>query len=789
MSLPTSELVPSLVQGISQQAPFSRAVGAVEDQENCLNDLLRGARSRNGGKVIASGETTLSDPWLYRIERSQEEDYAVALEGGEFTIFNLADGTECSVTVDADVTSSGYLSNTGSARKAFCAGTVKDTTFLANRQKTCAMATDRSPDRGNFGIAHFKAAAYSTEYKLTVTQGASSWTATYKTPDNSTAANADFIATNRLAAEFGQALDSALPSSFSVFWKGSSILIEHDTTEFSLESSDGLGGDQLKCFTSKVKKTTDLPQTAWDGYIVAVGGNPDEVEATDFYIEYEGDGDTGSWVEVVKWDTPTALDAGTMPVQLINTGLNTFTVSQATWGERLAGDGVDSSKDPSFIGSTIRSIEYNEGRLCLVTQDGYVLSRSNNGFVYFPDTAQTTLDTDPIDATNASGAVAEISSSIVAGEQIQVWANKSQTRIDAGDQRLTEEFIANRLTTTYAYDGETKPVAGGQSSVFFGSGRGDFVWFTEVLYRGNVPRGEIEFNSQCAELIPGRLRHLEAASDNNMLFVLSTEADNTVYLYQWYNQGNDRVQSAWNKWTFPAVSKVLGVWARQTTSLVLLKWPSGDYTLEAVPLGYRMDSSGSVPIRLDHQVNEEGGTYEDQAANGSWPCVIDLPYVVPEADRPNWRATSSVTNETSARGVALVIEWLSASQVRVFGNEEDHSFFFGRIPVAIQEPTELFITRDGQTLPSDRLLIKRAVIHHKDSASYKVEINGIGSVETFNPSRANIPNNQVALSGGKFQFTVGLPADEAGLRLVNDGMLPSAWGAIKYIVEVTSEEQ
>jgi hypothetical protein len=788
MSSPTSELVPSLVQGISQQAAYSRAKGANEDQENCINDLLRGARARNGGAVLAHGSQAFDDPFKYRIKRSPLEDYVFTLEGGQVRIFNLADGTQCSVTTDTEVTDSGYLGNTGSSRRSFSAVTVKDTTFLANKQVVPAMAAEVSPARGHLGIVHFKASTYSTLYKVTVRQGASSWTASYTTPDNSVAVNATFIATNRLASEFGQALDAVLPAAFSVFWRGSSVLIEHDSADFTLESEDGQGGEQLRCFTDKVKRTSDLPESAWDGYTVAVGGDPDKTQSEDFYIEYRGDGDTGAWEEVVRWATPTTLDPDTMPVRIVHTALNTFEIKQATWGKRLAGDGVDTSKDPSFVGSSIVSMEFNEGRLCLFTEDGYVLSRTKNGFVYFPDSAQTNLDTDPVDAENASGSVTTITSSVIAGEQLQAWADEVQTRIDAGDQRLTEEFIANRQVTNYSYDGEVKPINGGQSSIFFGTSRGDHVWFTEVVYRGNVPRGEIEFNSQCSELLPGHLRHLEIASSSSMLVALSSGSDSTAYLYQWYNQGDERVQSAWNKWTWPAVTKIVGAWARQTSIVVLLRWPNGSFTLEDIPSSWRMDTSGLCPIRLDHQVSDLQGTAEAQNADGRWPVLVTLPYEVDTADRANWRAVTSRTTGPEARGVALPVEWVSATQVRVLGPQENHQFLFGRRIRAMLELTELYISRDGLTLPSDVIQIQRVIIHHQDTANYILEVGADAAVETFEAPRGDYANNQVALSNGKQEFSIGLRSGEAKLRLVNDSHLPSAWGAMKYIVEVTSEE-
>ena len=60
----------------------------------------------------------------------------------------------------------------------------------------------------------------------------------------------------------------------------------------------------------------------------------------------------GHWQEFISPEASTGLNAATMPHELVNTGTNAFTFRQATWTERLVGDGATNSH-PSFVDQKI----------------------------------------------------------------------------------------------------------------------------------------------------------------------------------------------------------------------------------------------------------------------------------------------------------------------------------------------------------------------------------------------------------------------------------------------------
>lgn len=329
MPVAASYMIPSLIGGVSSQAPQDRATSTAELQENCVNRPLKGASSRAGAKIIGPMlPVTFTDPFDGVIKRGAGETYQVLIENGSLHVINLETGQLCSVTGGVG----GYLAHTGAAREAFDMETVEDTSFIVNRQVVAQMGTDRSPARPNKAMFYFKSGSYKTTYKAIIKVGGNTYTGSYTTPDNSTPENAQYIATNQLASSLRSAIvgmSPALPAGFTVSLNGSTVIVDGGSNTFDVDSEDGVGDTQLIAFKDWVKKFTDLPARCVDGYVVGVRGSASE-QKNDYWLKYVGSPTTGYWEEIVQPNTKTTIDASTMPVILKCTGLNTFTLSQAS---------------------------------------------------------------------------------------------------------------------------------------------------------------------------------------------------------------------------------------------------------------------------------------------------------------------------------------------------------------------------------------------------------------------------------------------------------------------------
>jgi len=781
----------SLIQGISQQADVSRGTASAEDQENCLNEVLDGVVSRMGSTVISAMSKTFTDPFVYEIRRSSAERYVVLIEGGQLTIINRVSGQLATITGNI----AAYLAQSGSARLAFQAATFGDTTFLLNRTKSVAMATGKSAARPNNGCFYIRAGGYLVTYALDIIVGGKTYTATYKTPDNSAAANAERITTDFIAEQFRLALvNTIIPAiaadgngTFTVTRRGSTVVLTAPAANtFDIRTSDGVGDTYMKSFTDTVKTIADLPAKCVDGYQVSMAPNGGSNKES-FFLRYTGGTDTGRWVEIVKWDTVLGLNAGTMPQLLINTGLNTFEVKAASWGTRVSGDGQYTSVNPSFVGYPIRSIQFISGRLAVVSEFNMSLSRARNGYVFFPDTAQTNLDSAPIDYDISNGSSTLMEYSVMAGGKLQFWGDGQQTYLDSGQDAIKESTTEVLGMANYEYDGQHPPKPIGMSSLMFGTAIGRWGKITEVFLSRGLPQGEINITDHVPKLLDGSMICISPGEAAKKAMVLTSNKRNLAYLYQWYNQGSDRVQSAWNRWSFPNPTRILWATLDGDTAYFLFQW-SGIVTLESV----RLDSTGDeldvkLPLRLDHRVDQSRATFSTDR------FVLTLPYPVPTARQADFRAYErDDISGKSQRGRRMAITWVNTTTVHILCDDSTRRFFFGSIPVAKRKSTRFYARdRNGEPVVHDKLLLKNVKVSHKDTVEYEVRVikkDGTYTTQTYTGRMIGDPlvvNDQVPIKTGSFKADIGAESEDADVELVNPTPFPCTWTSLKYVYDIT----
>lgn len=783
---------PSLIQGISQQAENARGTASCTYQENCLNEVLDGAVSRMGTVLRAGYSWSLSDPMVHEINRSAEERYLVLVEGGTLRVINRDTGALCALTGSI----ASYLSHTGSARKSFRAVTVGDTTFLLNREVVVKMGTAKSPVRPNMGSMYFRAGGYKVTYTVTVKIGSDTYTTSYETPDNSAAGNAEYITTDHLAEQFRLAfVGTIIPdmvadghTGFSIQRFGSTLVLEGPTSKpFTLVTTDGVGDTYLKSCVDTIESIADLPKRSKVGYVVSVAP-PGGSEASWYWLKYEGTADSGRWVEVVAPDTVLGLDASTMPHLLVNTGPDSFEVKQSAWGQRVSGDGQRTSPNPSFVDYPIRDLQFLSGRLAAVTEYTSILSRARNAFVWFPDTAQTTLDSAPIDYDVSNGSATSIEYAVAVAGRLQFWGLAQQTYLDSGQDALKESTTEVLPLANYEFDGEVSPHPVGLAGLLFSTAVGAWSRMTELLIQRSTVQGEIVISDHVPKLLAGSVRTIAPGEAARKTFVLTSGTPTTAYLYQWYNQGQERVQSAWNPWTFPATVSILWAGVRGGEATFLFNWGTHT-TLEVC----RLDSIGDEPtqklsLRLDHRVDESKGVF----SGDHW--LVTLPFPVEASRQPLFKCYERTDSpeDNLQRGREVPIRWASTTTIEVLSDNPDLEFFVGVIPVA-RRVASRFFARDRQDQPiiHDRLLIRRVAASHERTAQYDIVVRSWGEeekVHTYVGRALGDPetvNDDVPIKTGSHEADVGDEAEVVEIELRNPTPYPCIWTAMRYDYELT----
>ena len=108
------------------------------------------------------------------------------------------------------------------------------------------------------------------------------------------------------------------------------------------------------------------------------------------------------------------------------------------------------------------------------------------------------------------------------------------------------------VTTEFEADLDAKPVGAGRF-VFFATDMGAHTGIREYFVEVDSETNDaVEITSHVPQYLDGNVKHLAASSNNDMLLVLTdgTDATKTLYVYRYFWQGTNKLQSAWSKFTF-----------------------------------------------------------------------------------------------------------------------------------------------------------------------------------------------------------------------------------------------
>lgn len=782
-----SQAVANLIQGVSQQAPQQRRDSQAEEQFDCVNSPVEGCIPRPHFDLtkMLPGED-FAGCYAYDIFRDFNEHYLVVVKSGSLRVFDLADGTECTVTAPDGF---GYLATSSVPSETFCAATVEDYTFVANRDVIPQLGSETAPERPKEALIYFKAGAYSTTYRLYVGFGGAFYIYTYTTPDNSVSGNAAYIATNQLTNAMYGAMAGLDALGFTRSLHGSSIkLARTDGADFTVEAQDGVGQTHFKAAKDTIQVFSDLPKGGVDKFTIKVRGDS-KTGDDDYYVAFSGISESGGyWEETVKPGSKIKLDAATMPYQLINTGYRTFTFQKAQWGQRVAGD-TTSAPDPSFVGKRIQDLFFDRNRLAILTEGTCVWSKLNNPYVFWADTVQTVLDTAPVDIKIRGGRTrgsAPLRRAVQAGEATMLWAQKAQYRITSGSDPFKQDTVEAPPSTSYEFAEGALPLSVG-TSLYFVTEPGAYARLRDLFIREGKPLDDTDVTAHVGKYIPSGVRYLSASDALGLLMVWSEATPSRLYAYNWLVSDNQRVQSAWQTWRLPPQTQILWTTCFRSFVYALVQRPDGAAFLRLDLSQDLTDPGGSYLTRLDMRVSSAGGigvvTYDATTDTSSVP----LPYQPYELDADPTRVLVAVAQSGAnsqrayVRGQSLPVLGRSGATLKVRGDVRGIQLYVGHRISAEREESEFYLRSEAGARPVDHLQVAEVVYVHAKSAYYRAEVtytDGRVASYEFAGRYLGDPSNvtdTVVIANGELRVPIACEHRGFKLRLINDSFLPSAW--------------
>ena len=592
-----SDLIPSLLNGVSQQAPTVKDKSQGDLQENGYSDPVRGLKKRPGTQHVAKlSDSSYSSTFIHPIRRSGTETFIAVFTGTGSTasdlvkIFDASDGTAKTVNIrdatDSIITSGStfneiktYLTD-GNPNTAFTATTVADFTYLVNKNKVVAKSSTVTTARNPEALVYVRGGDYANTYTIELKLASqSSFTVVGKVTTTRSDANLKEanIATDKIAkaltdgSTFGNVvnngstgvgtieedLDNVLGSgvwaNLSATVSGSVIHITSSSGDFDIRVTDSRSNGFIQAFKDSTLRFAELPgagpANAKDMIIKITGDN--SKFADDFYVKLT-DETKGIYEETVATGLQNSLDPSTMPLQIIKETNGTFSIKQAGWSSRVAGDD-DSNPFPSFVGSTLSDIFFHQNRLGVLSEESVVFTEAGKFLNWFRPTVLNLLDTDPIDVTVSTNRVSLLKHALPFSESLLIFSDQTQFILSSAEF-LSPLDISLNVTTEFEADLDTTPVGAGRY-VFFASPGGAFSTIREFYLQTDTEvKDATDVTGHVPRYIAGGVKQMIASSNYNMLCLITDDSasSKTLWIYSYYWNGQNKVQSSWSQWKFDA---------------------------------------------------------------------------------------------------------------------------------------------------------------------------------------------------------------------------------------------
>jgi hypothetical protein len=590
--------IPSFIQGVSQQPQNLRQRSQVDECINFNPSIVDSLIKRFPTDFIAKLNSLATVDRSHFFSPNGVDVFLLVIVAGVPRIFDLA-GVEKTVTTP-DGTS--YLTGGEDDFRFMTSG---EFTFVLNRTKTVAKSATLSTARPFEALVFVKQGNYSNDYNVIV----NGVTRATKTTSASVATD---IRTNTIAQDLTTQLTANLPAGFTADRGGANhvIYITHNTTDFTIKCEDSNSGRNLSAIKGSVALVSDLPKLARNGFVVEVLGDS-ESNKDNYYVEFKThNGETmgeGVWLECAKPNTQHQLDKATMPHVIQRNVDGTFTFKRADWTPRDAGDD-DTIPFPSFVGKKLNNVFIHKGRVGLVSSDSPVLSRSNNVFSFFKETALTVLDTDPIDVTALTNRTVNIQHAQTLDDVLILFSDTDQFLLYDDGTSLTTETVGISHTTSYACDADCQPVFAG-NSVLFTKATGDITTVREAIRAGDTIKLQVVTTTQHVETYLPQIDRMVVDIERSAMYAVPKTKTDKLYLYKWYVQDGEYKQQAWSQWQFPN-ALVYNAYVAEDSLYLLVKRGS-EFNIESINLNKSVFDEGlDFRIHLDSKRSFIGGTYD-----------------------------------------------------------------------------------------------------------------------------------------------------------------------------------
>ena len=505
----------------------------------------------------------------------------------------------------------------------------------------------------------------------------------------------------------------------------------------------------------------------------------------------------GKWIESVAPSTDstpllTEFDSKTMPHLLVRSaevdaedrfkfyllrGQQNSAFPLHKWGARSVGDKI-SSPDPSFVDSTINDVFEWRQSLGFASNQNFILSERAQYFNFWAITVVTSLDSSRIDVAASGSNMSNFHSIRVCQDLLVGFTNEGQFTLSSSGATLTPSTVNLSQSTKYESSETGQPVNIG-SSLAFPTSRGNFSAISEFFVREDQMAYVNENTRHVPHYIEGNVINMSVSPVSDSMIVQSDKDAKVLYFYQWYWQGENKVQSSWSKWTFG--SNVIGAAFFKDVLYLIMQASVGTSNPEL----YKLILTAGDLDEEDTVTEGVGGIYKTSldrrvVFNNHSSATLTLDYTIESGTMRVVESNGRVLTIASQDGDTITLSEPVDPPTDVYvGEIYDSQVEFTR-PIMRSQNKETVDLRS-------RLQIQDYVLYHEDTGYFKAKVYPKSySEDPYEYEMDNVLGGTTVGTPPVYSdsFTVPIRANAREMKLVihNDSHLPhhlvsSEWSA------------
>ena len=311
---------------------------------------------------------------------------------------------------------------------------------------------------------------------------------------------------------------------------------------FTLSVKDTYNNSLMNSYQDSALSLDLLAKPSKDKRIVKIANT--SAAEDDYWVDYNAA--KADWEETTEPGISPGFDDSTMPHRLYRKPDGTWEFGPIPWDARLVGSETNNPA-PSFINQPIKASFYYNDRLGFLSYANVVMSRTKSVYNFFAETQLTSLDTDPIDVNANTTRPCNLFEVIVQQQGVVLFGTRQQFYLSAPETGvLTPSRALIKQISNYEINENIAPLDIG-TTIGFVSRMPDYSRL--MLMQGDgleVDPVVVDISKVVTGWLPKVT--IMSASPQNSFVALADRNTRNLYIYRFYNDGQEDKMQAWQRW-------------------------------------------------------------------------------------------------------------------------------------------------------------------------------------------------------------------------------------------------